>query len=90
MIREEIWNYTTKSYIQFKLKIMLRNPLAILLWLCCIFITNSHLVEISLTLEDLETLTAASPDDVNPLNGQHLMVLSFAVSKSKKRSMILS
>ena len=68
----------------------MRNPLAILMWLCCIFITNSHQVEISLTLEDLETLTAASPDDVNPLNGQHLMVLSFAVSKSKKRSMILS
>ena len=63
---------------------MLRNSLAILLWLCCIFIANSNQVEISLTLEDLETLADASPGDFNPLNGQHLMILSFAVSKSKK------
>ena len=59
---------------------MLRNPAAVLLWLCCIFIVNSYGVDISVTFEDLEMDTAFSDAVNNPLNGQHLIVLPWAVS----------
>lgn len=58
---------------------MLRNPVGILL--CCICIVNSYGVEISVTIEDLEMTAAAFSGDVNnPLNGQHLIILPYAVS----------
>lgn len=70
--------------MKLKLKDMFRNSVAILLWLCCIYIPSSHQVEISVSLEDLKTLSGANVR-FNPLNGQHLMVLSFEVSIDRGR-----